>query len=63
MNLTAHKIIQVGNSLGVTLPWDFASSNKLKSGMKVYSKAVDGEIKYIVKEPKLSAYSGIPINF
>lgn len=59
MNLITHKVIQVGNSLGVTLPSDFADSHKLKAGMKVYSQAIDGEIKYVVKEPKASTYSGI----
>lgn len=62
MNLVTHKVIQVGNSLGVTLPLSFASSHKLKPGMKVYSQATDGEIKYVVKEPKTSTYCGISDN-
>lgn len=45
------KIIQVGNSLAVTLPTKFAKARKLKAGQKVYVEA-DPEIDTIYVKTK-----------
>lgn len=57
--ITAQRIIKVGNSLAVTLPRQFAKQHQLKAGAPVFSKAVDGEIQYSIREPAASAYHEI----
>ncbi len=55
----AHKIIQVGNSLAVTLPNDFVKRHRLKAGGVTYSRSVNGEIKYTTSRGKLTDYQKI----
>lgn len=52
----AQKIIKVGNSLAVTLPIAFTKQHQLKSGASVFSKAVNGEIRYSFHQPAATMY-------
>ena len=56
----AHKIIQVGNSLAVTLPTDFVKRHRLKAGGMAFSQSVNGEIKYATSRGKATDYQRIP---
>lgn len=55
----AHKIIQVGNSLAVTLPTDFVKRHRLKAGGMAFSQSVNGEIKYATSKGKTTDYQRI----
>lgn len=55
----AHKIIQVGNSLAVTLPNDFVKRHRLKAGKVAFSQSVNGEIKYTTSKGKTTDYQKI----
>jgi antitoxin component of MazEF toxin-antitoxin module len=47
-------VIQIGNSLGVILPSDFVSKNKLKSGAKISVSHSNGSIVFSTLIPKVS---------
>ncbi|MBI2309573.1 AbrB/MazE/SpoVT family DNA-binding domain-containing protein [Candidatus Collierbacteria bacterium] len=55
----AHKIIQVGNSLAVTLPKDFVKRHRLKAGGVAFSQSVNGEIKYATSKGNTTDYQRI----
>jgi antitoxin component of MazEF toxin-antitoxin module len=42
------RVVNIGNSLGVTFPREFVKKNRIKAGTSVIAKAFDGEIKFWV---------------
>lgn len=54
-----HKIIQVGNSLAVTLPNDFVKRHQLRAGGEAFSQSVNGEIKYAISKGRSTDYQKI----
>lgn len=58
MNPT-RQLIQVGNSLGVTLPKDFTKSHNLKAGLKIPYRTIDGEISFSVRKRRVASYQTI----
>lgn len=54
-----HKIIQVGNSLAVTIPHQFVKEHRLKVGKSAFPRSSDGEITYSVMQPNTTEYHAV----
>lgn len=54
-----HKVIQVGNSLAVTIPSEFVKRHRLGPGKHVVSSTHDGEIRYRLSQDKSTEYQEI----
>lgn len=53
-------VVQIGNSLGVTLPKDFVTKNKVTKNSKVSVAYSDGSITYFTHIPKSTQYKTAP---
>jgi len=53
-------VVQIGNSLGVTLPRDFVVKNKVTKNSKVSVVHTDGSITYATHIPKSTQYAAAP---
>ncbi|KKS33297.1 MAG: hypothetical protein UU93_C0001G0128 [Candidatus Amesbacteria bacterium GW2011_GWA2_42_12] len=49
-------VVQIGNSLGVTLPRDFVTKNKVTKNSKISVVHTDGSISYSTHIPKSTHY-------
>ena len=49
-------VIQIGNSLGVTLPADFIRKNKIRKGSKMAIQTNNDHINLSAKVPKTTQY-------
>ncbi len=49
-------VVKIGNSLGVTLPSEFVTKNKVKAGAKIAVTHSNGSITYSPRIPKSTHY-------
>lgn len=53
-------VVQIGNSLGVTLPKDFVTKNKVTKLSKISVTHTNGSITYSTRIPKFTRYETTP---
>ena len=53
------RVVNIGNSLGVTFPREFVKKNRIKAGTSVVAETVDGEIKFLTQPKKVSMYQPV----
>ena len=53
------RVVNIGNSLGVTFPREFVKKNRIKAGTSVVAETVDGEIKFSTQPKKVSMYQPV----
>ncbi|KKU03052.1 MAG: hypothetical protein UY06_C0034G0001 [Candidatus Amesbacteria bacterium GW2011_GWA2_47_70] len=53
-------VVQIGNSLGVTLPRDFVTKNKVTKNSKISVAHTDGSITYSTHIPRSTQYATAP---